>query len=208
MTAARSDEELMAAYAGGSFEAFEELFERNRRSVFMFLLHHVGERELAEDLMQDVFLRVVRARERYVVGSRFRPWLFTIVRNAVTDSHRRRAVRRVVVLEGDLETGAREEERERAPSVGAAGLGAQSSAAEQPADLAAAADLRVAIEAAVARLPEEQREVFLLRERGELDFESIARVTGQGLATVKSRMRYAMAALRRSLSQLEKVVFE
>ena len=203
MTVARSDEELMAAYAAGSFEAFEELFERNRRSVFTFLLHHVGERELAEDLMQDVFLRVVRARERYTVGSRFRPWLFTIVRNAVTDSHRRRAVRRVVVLEGDLETGAEEGEHERGPETKA-----QGSAAEQPASLAAAADLRLAIEAAVARLPEEQREVFLLRERGELDFESIARVTGQGLATVKSRMRYAMAALRRSLSQLEKVVFE
>ena len=203
MRSETSDEDLMAAYAGGSFEAFEELFERNRGSVFTFLLHHVGERELAEDLMQEVFLRVVRARERYEVGSRFRPWLFTIVRNAVTDSHRRRAVRRVVLLEGDLEQAA--EERELG---GAGAREAGGSQIEQPASVAAAADLRVAIEAAVARLPEEQREVFLLRERGELDFESIARVTGQGLATVKSRMRYAMAALRRSLSQLEKVVFE
>lgn len=197
MSEPRDDEALMAAYAGGEFAAFEALFERHRGGVFTFLLQHVGDRGLAEDLLQDVFLRIVKARASYQPGRRFRPWLFSIVRNAVTDSHRRRAVRDVVKLDEDLAR------PEGAPT--AAGDAAD---AVEPVHVVGDADLRAAIERAVAKLPDEQREVFLLRERGELDFESIARITGAGLATVKSRMRYALGALRRHLSQLENVVFE
>ena len=66
----------------------------------------------------------------------------------------------------------------------------------------------MAIESALLRLPDEQREVFLLRERAQLEYQNIAELTGVGLATVKSRMRYALAALRQHLAHIEEVAFE
>ncbi len=185
----------MRAYAGGDMDSFELLFERHRRALCTFLLHRVGDRELAEDLLQDIFLRVIRGRASLGSGS-FRPWLYAIARNAVTDSHRRRGVREVVRRESDV-----------APDDLPAEPVAADPAATPMAGLAAA-DLRGRIEAALARLPEAQREVFLLRERARLDYEHIAVMTGAGVATVKSRMRYALAALRRHLEGLPEAVTE
>ena len=69
---ARSDEDLMAAYTAGDLAAFEALFARHRCTLFTFLWHQVGDRALAEDLVQDVFLRVVRGRANYQLGRAFR----------------------------------------------------------------------------------------------------------------------------------------
>ena len=196
---ARSDEDLMAAYTAGDLAAFEALFARHRGTLFTFLCHQVGDRALAEDLVKDVFLRVVRGRTSYQPGGAFRSWLYTIARNAVTDQHRRRGVRKVVVLEEDMR---------QATSPSDADFGGATSNTEDPARVAGAGDLRVAIESALLRLPDEQREVFLLRERAQLEYQNIAELTGVGLATVKSRMRYALAALRQHLAHIEEVAFE
>ena len=183
----------MRAYAGGDLPAFEQLFERHRAALFTFLVHRVGDRDRAEDLLQEVFLKVIRGRDS--LGERpFRPWLYAIARNAVVDAHRRAGVREVVQAESDGELDAARTEPV-APTAGPL------------ADLAAA-DLGARIEAALARLPEAQREVFLLRERARLDYEHIAAETGAGVATVKSRMRYALAALRRQLAGLPEGVTE
>jgi RNA polymerase sigma-70 factor, ECF subfamily len=153
------DDALMHAFATGDARAFESLFERHRRALFTYLVHQTGDASLAEDLFQEVFLRLIRGSVAYRPGN-FRSWLFTIARNAMTDDRRRTAVR----------------------------------------ESSHAGELRAHIEAALRRLPEAQREVFLLRERAGLDLQRIAQVTGANLATVKSRMRYALAGLRRVLS--------
>jgi len=176
-----SDDALMAAFAAGDAGAFERLFERHRRPLFTHLLHHTGNAGRAEDLFQEVFLRLIRGRERYRAGN-FRAWLFTVAHNALTDDRRRSALR------ASHEEAAMTERSTRDDSLGDPVAGSH------------AGDLRARIEAALQRLPEAQREVFLLRERGGLELARIAEVTGANLATVKSRLRYALAGLRRLLA--------
>jgi len=176
-----ADETLMHAFAQGDTAAFEPLFERHRRSLFTFLLHQCRSRAAAEDLFQDVFLRLVRARRSWTPSGRFRSWLYAIARNALVDARRRDAVR----ASEDAEAGT-----DPLPT----------GRTEDPAERASARELGQRVAAALERLPAEQREVFLLRERAGLEFAAIAELTGEKLATVKSRMRYALAGLRRLLA--------
>jgi len=184
----KTDEELMLAYAAGDLPSFERLFRRHRRPLFTYLRHRVGERAVAEDLFQEVFLRVVRNRRRYRPTGTFRAWLFTITHNVVTDQ-RRRAALRTESSEGETMNS---DDR----ATGRGSTDRTSRRVDDPLASSQAGELRASIEAALARIPDEQREVFLLRERAGLDYRSIAEITGDALATVKSRMRYALANLR------------
>lgn len=186
----------MQAYASGDSASFDVLFERHRRPLFTFLLHNVGEPAIAEDLFQEIFMRLIRGRAQYRPSGSFRSWLFRIAHNALTDHRRRAGVREspsedeTMTDSNDIDASGEPAGRERA----SAQLGAD------PVSTSQARELRERIEAALLRLPTEQREVFLLRERGGLEFTAIAELTGHPLATVKSRMRYALAHLRQRLS--------
>ena len=191
-----TDEALMEAYASGDFACFDQLYRRHHRSLLTFLLHHTGSRELAADLFQETFLRLIRRRGHYRSHGSFRSWLFTIAHNLTIDDRRRRGLRESGPVEGggamtdDTEAEVPARERGTAPKDGATDPVASSQASE----------VRERIEEALLHIPEEQREVFLLRERGGLDFQGIAAATGCALPTVKSRMRYALANLRRQLA--------
>jgi RNA polymerase sigma-70 factor (ECF subfamily) len=186
------DDALMHAFAAGDARAFELLFHRHARTLLTFLAHQCGDRDAADDLLQEVFLRLVRGAREYRPGN-FRAWLHTIAHNALTDRRRRAAVR-----EAEVENAMGQHEPEDEAPLDE--ILAGSPETDDPLLRSHARDLRAVIEAALRRLPEKQREVFLLRERAGLDFAGIARVTGANLATVKSRMRYALAGLRRILS--------
>jgi len=186
-----SDEALMRAYSAGDAGAFERLFQRHRRPLFTYFLHHTGSAATAEDLFQEAFLRLIRGCAEYRPTGSFRSWLFTIAHNVMTDDRRRSSLR-ASTNEQREEDGMRHDERDDAVEVGGT--------RDDPLLRSSARDLREHIEAALLRLPEPQREVFLLRERAGLDLRSIAQATGSNLATVKSRMRYALAGLRRLLS--------
>jgi RNA polymerase sigma-70 factor (ECF subfamily) len=176
-----NDERLMLRFQGGDARAFEELVRRHRTPVFSFLLRLVGDRGRAEDLCQETFLRVVRAAEGWERRATFRTWLYAVARNQAVDDARRQAFRRTEPLDDP----------------------AAAESAELPPDRRAeGALLRPKLEAALASLPEEQREVFLLREHAGLRFHEIAAVTGVPENTVKSRMRYALEALRAKLEAL------
>jgi RNA polymerase sigma-70 factor (ECF subfamily) len=178
-----SDERLMQLFQGGDVRAFEELVRRHRTPVFSFLLRLTGDRGRAEDLCQETFLRVVRASAEWQPRALFRTWLYAVARNQATDDARRRAFRRTEPLDGPGRT--------------------EEPADDPPPDHAAeGALLRPKLEAALAALPPEQREVFLLREHAGLRFPEIAEVTGVPENTVKSRMRYALEALRARLEAL------
>jgi RNA polymerase sigma-70 factor (ECF subfamily) len=177
-----SDERLMLRFQKGEVRAFEELVRRHRTPVFSFLLRLTGDRGRAEDLCQETFLRVVRAAEEWQPRALFRTWLFAVARNQAQDEARRKAFRRT--------------EPQAEPAGGAA------SGDPGPEEAAAGALLRPKLEAALASLPEEQREVFVLREHAGLRFPEIAEVTGVPENTVKSRMRYALEALRERLLEL------
>jgi len=174
------DETLMVRFQAGDVRAFEELVRRHRTPLFSFLLRLTGDRGRAEDLCQEAFLKVVKASEAWEERARFQTWLYAIARNLAVDEARRRAFRRTEPLPG--------EGRAEAPS-----------ADPSPDRAAEGALLRPKLEAALAALPPEQREVFLLREQAGLRFAEIAEVTSTPENTVKSRMRYALEALRAEL---------
>jgi RNA polymerase sigma-70 factor (ECF subfamily) len=188
----RSDEELMVDFREGDPGAFELLVVRHRRALFNFLLRSVGRKARAEELLQEVFLRVIRARDRYERTARFRTWLFTIARNLCVDESRRQKFRRHKALE--------------AKSRGGDGLSIMDrTAAAQPGVDAQAEgpSIRQRIAAAVDALPSEQREVFLMRQIGGLSFKQIGAAVDAPENTVKSRMRYALEKLRTELADID-----
>src|SRR5690554_5607341 len=77
----RSDEQLMLAYAGGDMAAFEELVGRHERALFYYILRSCGRTELAEEILQEVFLKVIKASDRYEPSAKFTTWVYTIARN-------------------------------------------------------------------------------------------------------------------------------
>lgn len=185
MAADESDERLMLRFRGGDARAFEVLVSRHRTPVYSFLVRLTGDRARAEDLCQDAFLRVVKASATWEERATFKTWLFTIARNLASDEARRNVFRRTDDLDAPGGAAATEPSGDPAPD-----------------RAAASAELRPKLEAALAALPAEQREVFLLREHAGLRFPEIAVVTGTPENTVKSRMRYALEGLRQRLEAM------
>ncbi len=188
------DEALMQAFCDGDAGAFEALVTRHQRGVFNFLLRSVREQPRAEELLQEVFLRVVRAKERYTPSAKFTTWLYSIARNLCVDESRRAKFRRHQSLDAP-----------RRGADGDAGSAMISSlpSNEVPTDEAAEAPtIRRRLKEAVANLPVEQREVFLLRQVSGLSFREISETVEIPENTVKSRMRYALEKLRSELGDL------
>jgi len=193
----RDDEQLLAAYRAGDVAAFEALLARYEKPIWSYLRRFVRHDEAAEDLLQEVFLRVVRdAQDAAAPGwkgqAKFSTWLYTIARNLCVDRSRREGIRRAASLDAASDDGdAPVSLHDRIPGT------------VRAAD-AVLADRQAAqrIDRAIAALPDDQREVFLMREVMELPFAEIATVVGASEPTVKSRMRYALEKLRSALADL------
>lgn len=188
---ADEDGRLMERYRDGDEACFALLLRRHQGPVFRFFLRHVGDIESAEDLTQEAFLRVVHNRASFRSGARFTTWIYTIARNLAVDEMRKRRYRRHRSLDEPL--GSRDGDPGR--TLGDLVGDPKERTEAQAADL----ELRAVLEAAIGRLPEEQREVFTLREMGGLSFQEIAEVVGCNENTVKSRMRYALERLHAAL---------
>ena len=185
-----SDEELLRAYRDGDSEAFKTLFGRYRGPLFNFLLRRVRDRGRAEELYQDSWTKVIERSAEFRGDSKFSTWLYTIARNACIDHQRKMKFRGHASLD-ETQRGANQPMIER---VANPGLG--------PDQLASGQSLRERIRIAVEELPEEQREVFLLRQLQGLGFKEVAEVVGVPVNTAKSRMRYALERLQLGLDDL------
>jgi RNA polymerase sigma-70 factor (ECF subfamily) len=182
----------MLGFQRGDARAFEALVRRHRGRVFQFLLRSVGERGRAEDLLQETWLKVVRGAGAWEPKARFTTWVYTMARHLCVDEARRAVHRRPATAPpGAAEADEGPPLSERLPDDGAA-----------PDRAAHNARLRPLLERALAGLPPEQREVFILREYSGVPFKDIAEVTGVPEPTVKSRMRYALEGLRAQLAAL------
>lgn len=187
----------MEAYQRGNASAFEELVTRHERQLRGFLRGFVGDAATADDLLQEVFFRVVRGGAGWKPEAKFSTWLYTIARNLCTDEARRKVFRRTTSLDapsapgGDEGSGPALGER----IAGTPGAGAHGEAAAMDRQLAGE------IDRAVAALPPDQREVFLMREVMDMSFTEIAAAVGSTEGTAKSRMRYALEKLRRALAE-------
>ena len=178
-----SDEHLMLRYRDGDAGAFDELYGRHRGGVFRYVLRQVGLRSAAEEVFQEIWIRIVTARARYRVEARFATFLYHVAHNCVMDHFRRKPSLHLISLDDESEEA----------------LEVAGPAREQPERAVAMRQSATKLLNALALLPAEQREAFLLHEEGGLTLEEIAEVTGTGRETVKSRLRYALAKLREGI---------
>lgn len=192
---AATDESLMAAYQTGDLAAFQELVVRHERPLWTFVRRFVGDGATAEDLLQEVFLRVVRSAGEWKAQAKFSTWLYTIARNLCTDQARRATHRQTVSLEAPIRANGKADDGS-GPVLGESLAGTS----EGSDDAVKNRQLGAEIDRAVDALPPEQREVFLMREVMDMPFAEIARAVGASEPTVKSRMRYALERLRISLA--------
>ena len=167
----------MAAYRGGDARAFETLYARHRTRLFRFVLRSVKARAVAEELYQEIWMRVIEARASYAPKARFTTWLYTIAHNRLVDHWRKRGLT-LLALEDD-----------EVPA-----------ATPDPAHHAEARESLARFAAALEALPALQREAFLLHEESGLSIGEIAAATGANEEAAKSRLRYAMAKLKAAVN--------
>jgi RNA polymerase sigma-70 factor (ECF subfamily) len=176
------DDVLMLAWAAGDAASFELLYARHRGSLYRFLLRQLRDPALADEFFQDVWQRVIAARQGWKPEAAFRTWLFRIAHNRLNDYWRGLKHRPAAPEDAD-------ERAARVPD--------PSSPERELSEF----EQRRRLQRAIEELPDEQREVVLLRLEQELSLEEIGAITGAGRETVKSRLRYAMDKLRARLNE-------
>jgi RNA polymerase sigma-70 factor (ECF subfamily) len=187
------DETLMLRYQQGDRAAFAQLVRRHQTALYNFALRQVRIPQVAEDVVQESFVRVVQNAPDFKHEARFTTWVYTITRNLCIDHLRKRALRKHPSL--DESKG----EEGDGPTLGEQTADPRASVERE----ATGTELKERIARAVDTLPDEQREVFLMREIANLPFKEIAEITGVPENTVKSRMRYALERLQEALSEYE-----
>jgi len=177
------DAQLMLAYARGEMRAFETLYSRHRAALYRYLVRQSRDTEIANDLFQEVWSRVIVNRGRYEARAKFRTFLFTLAHNCFIDHCRRMKSRPAGTSIEDADAADLLTDDDARPEY----------------ELERAENSR-RYRAALATLPQEQRDVYLLHEESDLSLEEIARVTGVGTETAKSRLRYAVGKLKAAMA--------
>lgn len=181
---ARSDEDLVAACLGGEESAFEVLVGRWDRKIRGAIYRIVGSEEEARDLCQEAFIKAYRHLGSFKQEARFSSWLYQIALNLSRDRLRRRKLRATVSLD-ELDEGGH----------------AMMESGPSPFDVLEGRDLSRRVAAAVAALPEEQREVIVLKEYQGLTFLEVATVLDVPISTVKTRLYRGLVLLRGRLER-------
>ncbi|HEV2205369.1 MAG TPA: sigma-70 family RNA polymerase sigma factor [Candidatus Acidoferrales bacterium] len=172
-----ADEDVMLRVRNGEGEMLGVLFERYHDALFSFYVRLMGDRAVSDDLVQEVFLRILRYRDTYQPGTPFRPWMYQIARNARMDHYRKTP-----------------RHEEFAPEMVAPVLLPDTAQQEQESAL---------LQRALMQLSEERREVLILARFQEMKYTEIARLVGCELNTVKTRVHRALQDLREAFRRLE-----
>ena len=181
----------MLRYRDGDVRAFEVLVTRHRKPIYNFILRFVRDTAQAEDVLQETFLRLIKGADAYERQAKFTTWLYTIARNLCVDASRRGKHRNAASLDAPVNGDEGASALIDLVADGKSGVDRE----------AIGRELAVRIKQAVESLPDEQREIFLLREVSDLQFNEIAKIVGCPENTVKSRMRYALEKLREALEE-------
>ncbi|HYC49548.1 MAG TPA: sigma-70 family RNA polymerase sigma factor [Gemmatimonadaceae bacterium] len=180
---AADDSAVVTAFLAGEERAFSELVERYQTRLLNFIYRTIGDRDRAEDLVQEVFIRVYRHLHRFDRSKKFSTWAYTIASNLAKNELRNRSRNPLVLfqtMQGSSEDEDRPLEFEDTTS--------------RPDDMYRKRHLRELVEDTVAKLPEHHRQVFVLRELEGKSYEEIAEITDCNLGTVKSRLNRARTA--------------
>jgi RNA polymerase sigma-70 factor (ECF subfamily) len=189
----RTDEALMRAYGQGDARAFEALYARHKAATYRYFLRHAGgDAAMADELHQDLWLKVIGARQRYEARAKFSTWLYTLARHRMVDHWRSRHGVTLASLEDEATVAQAEES-----------VSASRDGSIDPLSATIDGEARRRLVAALADVPKLQRDAFLLHVEGGLSLEEIARLTAASGETVKSRLRYAYRRLRAALEDLQ-----
>jgi len=187
------DAALMEALQRGDESAFETLVGRHRERVFRLACRYLGDETAADDLAQEAFLRVYRARHTWRPEAKFSTWLYRVTANACLNELRSRRVRRAV-----------ETTAPAGPAGASAGdgpaLDGPDPRATDPGDLALRRELAGVVRAAVQELPEDQRMAVLLSKYEGLSYRELAEAMDRSVPAVKSLLVRARENLRKSLA--------
>jgi len=187
--------EAMERYAQGEDAAFGEVYDLLSPRLLAFLTRMTRDRVRAEDLMQQTFLNMHRARGRFAIGSEVTPWAFAIARRLFLDSTRRG--KRELLERGERSQGDDDDDRSMFDLIEAAGASAD--------ELVDAKSLALVIEGALSELPEQQREAFALIKQEGLSVAEAAGILGTSVGAVKLRAHRAYEALRTALGKKGRV---
>jgi RNA polymerase sigma-70 factor (ECF subfamily) len=182
MKMTETDENLMLAVTHGDVEKLAVLFDRYHRSLFDFFAKLTGNRTVSEDLVQDVFFRILKYRETFRKESHFKAWMFHIARNARIDHYRKHGV----------ETTGSDDAASTLPST--ARLPGHDLEQEQQ---------TARLECALQKLPFDKREVLVLSRYQDMKYEQIAELLGCEVSTIKVRVFRAIRELRDIFFRLE-----
>jgi len=188
-----TDEALMRAYGQGDARAFDMLYARHKGGTYRYFLRHAGsDVATADELHQDLWMRVIGARERYEPQAKFATWLYTLAHHRLVDHWRSHRGISLASLEDDgIVTQAEES------------VAASRDTDDDPLHAAIDAETCRRLVAALADVPPLQRDAFLLHIEGGLSLDEIASLTATSGETVKSRLRYAYRRLRETLEDLQ-----
>ena len=181
-----SDEELMLCYRNGDAGAFDELYRRHKGGLYRYLLRQCRDTASAEELYQDVWTNLIRARRNYIVSAKFTTYLYRLAHNRLIDHYRKHA--HGAMLSFDDEDGPALEER-------------TSPGQQQPESRYQSKQMAARLLALLEALPEAQREAFVLQHEAGMTVEEIATATGVSRETAKSRLRYALGKLRLGMGE-------
>jgi len=182
-----TDDMLVASYAQGNNEAFDELLARHQTRIYNYILMMVRDEDLANDIFQDTFAKVVTTvkQGRYAESGRFAAWLTRIARNLIIDVFRQEKNQAKVSTDGsDFDILNRRELSDGTVE-----------------DEMVDTQIRNDVRALLRRLPDNQREVLVMRYYKNLSFKEIAAVTGVSINTALGRMRYAILNIRRMVGE-------
>ena len=184
MDSSQTDETLMLRYATGDTVAFEQLYTRHKGPVYRYILKLCHNEAIAEELYQEVWMKLIKARENYVASAKFTTWLYKLAHNQFIDHYRKQNIR--IVMDSLIEPDTIETEQYGDCNP------------EQQLQLNQTIDR---FNQVLESLPQEQREVFLLREETGMNLQEIAETIGINYEAAKSRLRYAINKLRTVLSE-------
>ena len=182
-----ADEDLMLAYQNGDAASFDSLYARHKGPVYRYILRQCKNEAIAEELFQDVWMNLIKARERYEVKAKFTTWLYQMTQNRVIDHYRRQktaagsALNKDDIEPDELLARAKDEPEQQTQTD---------------------KKFRYLLHL-LEQLPEEQKQAFLLREEAGMNLDEIAQVTGVNPETAKSRLRYAINKLRQGLTEYD-----
>lgn len=182
------DTKWMLAYAAGDASAFDALYARHKGGLYRYVLRHCADTGTADEIFQDVWMRVIQGRRTYAPTAQFATWLYRIAHHRVVDHWRARAVAARAIDPDAFESNDIEDVADET--------------AVSPLDAIETDRLRERLLSALRALPFAQRDAFLLHQEGALSLAEIAELTGANPETVKSRLRYATARLREAVRDL------